>query len=152
VDRHALQMGLRQATLPARIQSLRWHGRSLIIDVAHNPQAAHFLARHLQESKFLGKTLAIFAMLKDKDIAATALAVKDCIDGWYVAGITHERGATCNEVARALTTAGIQAIRAFASIQAAFKQARADAGSSDRIVVFGSFHTAQAVLTYTQNE
>jgi dihydrofolate synthase/folylpolyglutamate synthase len=151
VDNEALRVGLQNASLPARIQTLRWEGLTLIIDVAHNPQAASLLAKYLQRTACSGKTLAVFAMLKDKDIAATALAIKNCIDRWYVAGITNARGATGEETAQALGCVGIHASKILRSIEMALIHAIFNAGLFDRVVVFGSFHTAEVVLKSIEN-
>src|SRR4030065_2563393 len=71
-----IRTGLLSARLPGRFQVLP--GKPpVILDVAHNPQAARILAQNLREQYVPGKTLAVFGMLSDKDIAAVIAAVKD---------------------------------------------------------------------------
>ena len=44
------------------------------------------------------KTYAVFAMLKDKDIAGVARALAAKVDVWLMAGINAPRGASADEV------------------------------------------------------
>ena len=45
-----------------------------VLDVAHNPEAAAVLAANLGESGYAPETIAVFGMLKDKDIAGVVRA------------------------------------------------------------------------------
>ena len=64
-----IRRGLAEVELPARFQVLP--GRpQVILDVAHNPQAAEVLAENLAVSGFAPETIAVCGMLRDKDIAA----------------------------------------------------------------------------------
>ena len=53
------------------------------------------------------KTYAVFAMLRDKDIAGVARALRPKVDVWLVAGIDAPRGASADEVVHALEAAGV---------------------------------------------
>ncbi len=79
----------------------------MILDVAHNPHAARSLAQNLASLPPCHKTFAVFAMLKDKDIAGVVRALKDHVDVWLVAGIHAPRGATAAEVATLLIAEGV---------------------------------------------
>jgi dihydrofolate synthase/folylpolyglutamate synthase len=138
--------GLLSAVIPGRFQVLP--GRPLrVLDVAHNPQAARALAMTLRQQPVAGRTLAVFAMLRDKDIAACAQAMSPLVDGWHVAGLSAERGATAEELVQALASAGVRApVQAHADVSAAYVAALAEANEADRIVVFGSFHTVGDIL------
>src|SRR5258707_7730767 len=64
-----VRRGLAEVSLPARFQVLP--GRpQVILDVAHNPQAAQVLADNLAASGFAPETIAVCGMLRDKDVAA----------------------------------------------------------------------------------
>ncbi len=142
-----IRAGLVQVETPARFQVLP--GRPVVIlDVAHNPQAAAALAANLAEmGRTGGRTLAVFAMLKDKDITGVVDAVKAGIDQWFIAPAGGARGAAVDTLARHLAAAGVTApVTACADVAAAYAQACDRAGETDRIAVFGSFLTVAAVM------
>jgi len=140
-----IRAGLLQADNPGRFQVLP--GRPVVIlDVAHNPQAARALAASLDSMGRTGRTLAVFAMLKDKDIAGVVNAVKSRIAHWFVAGLGGARGAGAADIERALAGAGVAAVTACDGVAAAYLQACDMAAENDRIVVFGSFNTVAAVM------
>jgi dihydrofolate synthase / folylpolyglutamate synthase len=140
-----VKRGLSTVRLAGRLQSLP--GRpAIVLDVAHNPHAARSLAEALGEMSFFERTFAVFAMLADKDIGGVVDAVRHRIDGWYVSAAQADRAASAEAVAGILADRGIEAVRTFATVDAALQAARREAGSNDRIVVFGSFHTVAEAL------
>ncbi|MDN5924610.1 MAG: bifunctional tetrahydrofolate synthase/dihydrofolate synthase, partial [Xanthomonadales bacterium] len=90
---------LAEVRVPARLQRIAGPPE-LIVDVAHNPQAARALADWLHSSPCQGRTLAVFSALADKDIPAIAAAVGMGIDHWYCCAIVDAgaRGLDANEV------------------------------------------------------
>jgi dihydrofolate synthase/folylpolyglutamate synthase len=137
-----IRRGLLEATVPGRFQVLP--GRpAVILDVAHNPHAARALAANLREMGQGGRTIAVFAMLADKDIDGVIAALSDVIDLWLVSGIDHPRGMSARALAAHVAGA---AHEVFPDIAAAFRHACQIAGESDRIAAFGSFHTVAEVM------
>lgn len=145
VSMEAVRRGLVEVQLAGRFQVIP--GRpQLILDVAHNPHAARSLAQNLA-SLPPAKTYAVFAMLKDKDMAGVARALDAQIDTWLVAGIDAPRGATAAELAQALQNAGVRgAIQTFDSVAATLRHACEAAGENDRIMAFGSFYTVAEAM------
>ena len=146
-----IRQGLLEATLPGRFHVLP--GRPVtVLDVAHNPGAAHALAINLASMGRPQKTYAVFAMLKDKDIVGVARALASKVDLWLTAGIDAPRGASANEATQALKAAGVtgagETIRTFPNSATAYAYACERATENDRICVFGSFHTVAEVLRY----
>ncbi|MBI2296245.1 MAG: bifunctional tetrahydrofolate synthase/dihydrofolate synthase [Betaproteobacteria bacterium] len=140
-----IRAGLLQAEIPGRFQVLP--GRpAVILDVAHNPHAARALAANLAAMGHRGRTLAVFAMLKDKDIAGVISALKAQLAHWFVAGLSGPRGTSAAELHQALAAAGIASATRCAGVAAAFTQACDMATENDRILVFGSFYTVAAVM------
>ena len=140
-----IRAGLLSARLPGRFQVLP--GKPMVVlDVAHNPQAAQILAQNLLDQYVSGKTLAVFGMLRDKDIAAVINAVKDSIDVWHVGGLEGPRGASGEVLAGLLADTGIQALHTHPDITQAYTAACHQAGENDRICAFGSFYTVAEVL------
>jgi dihydrofolate synthase/folylpolyglutamate synthase len=141
-----IKRGLTLVRLPGRLQVLP--GRpAVVLDVAHNPQAARALADGLGDMAFSENTLGVFAVLGDKDIGGVVDAMRARIDRWYVSAAQVERAAPAARVAEVLASRGLgQVTRSFATVASALEAARRDAGANDRIVVFGSFHTVAEAL------
>ena len=154
IARTAYARGVADAQLAGRLQRSDDGGIEIVIDVAHNPQAARELATWLRQSPATGRTLAVFAALGDKDIAGVVAAMADGIDGWFVAGLEEAgpRGLAIEAFAQRLEGSVAEAGEKFSSVGAALGAARAQAGQGDRILVFGSFHTAAAALKSLRNQ
>jgi dihydrofolate synthase/folylpolyglutamate synthase len=146
IDAGAIRRGLVEVVLPGRFQVLP--GRPIVVlDVAHNPQAAERLRESLARMGSFATTYAVFGMLKDKDIAGVAAALAGCVDRWLLAPLPGPRGATADELRGKLGAAGFSTpVEAFENIPAAYRYARERARADDRILVFGSFHTVGDVL------
>jgi dihydrofolate synthase/folylpolyglutamate synthase len=141
-----IRRGLLETDVAGRFQVLP--GRpAVILDVAHNPHAARGLAENLKRMGLFRETVAVFGMLRDKDIEGVVAAVKDHVTRWLVADIRERRGATAAQIREALVAAGVKGdIVAFENAGAAFREACRTATVNDRILVFGSFLTvAQAM-------
>jgi dihydrofolate synthase/folylpolyglutamate synthase len=141
-----VRRGLAEVVLPGRFQVLP--GRpQLILDVAHNPEAAQVLAENLAAAGFAAQTIAVFGMLRDKDIAGVARALARRVTRWHLASLGGPRGCSAAELARILDAAGVSGTHAqHESVAAAFTAARKDAGENDKIVAFGSFLTVAEVM------
>ena len=125
----AARRGLAEVELTGRFQFVP--GRpQLILDVAHNPHAARSLAQNLANLP-PAKTFAVFAMLKDKDMAGVVAALDAQIDVWLVAGIDAPRGATAAELAQVLERQGVRGeVVACPSIAQALHEASNRAGEN----------------------
>jgi dihydrofolate synthase/folylpolyglutamate synthase len=145
-----IRSGLLQAELAGRFQVLP--GRpQVILDVAHNPHAARALAASLGGMRAAGKTIAVFAMLKDKDIAGVVKAVEHCVTHWLVATAAGPRGAAAQQLAAELSRAGVAApVTQFDAVADAWRAACIIAAENDKILVFGSFLTVAAVMRERQ--
>ena len=141
-----IRRGLLEVELAGRFQVVP--GRpTVVLDVAHNPQAARVLAANLGDMAFHPATWAVFGMMGDKDIVGVIEAMRHRVDHWLPASLPGSRGATAAELARALSSAGAaSAVATFASAAEAFVHALSRAGEDDRIVASGSFLTVTAVL------
>lgn len=147
----AMRNGLTAVALQGRFQTISRASSGLpqvILDVAHNPHAARGLADNLRDSVGRhGKTIAVFAMLSDKDITGVLRAVGHQVDAWHVAGIPQPRGLPHDKLAALVREVLPQAqVSSTDTIAQAFLQACQSAGENDRIVAFGSFYTVADVL------
>jgi len=140
-----LRRGLAEVGLPGRFQVLP--GRpAVVLDVGHNPHAAAVLADNLSDLGPCSRTWAVFGMLRDKDIAGVVSLLTGRVDQWLVCTLPPPRGARAAELAQVLRQAGVDAVREFENPAAAYTAACAEAAESDRIIVFGSFHTVAEVI------
>ncbi|MDR1163874.1 MAG: bifunctional tetrahydrofolate synthase/dihydrofolate synthase [Candidatus Accumulibacter sp.] len=148
VPESALRRGLSEIDLPGRFQVLP--GRPVVVlDVAHNPQAASVLAENLREMGSFEKTFAVVGMLEDKDIAGVLRALAQEVDFWLPVSLDVPRGASASVLARFLESLGGEVLHAD-SPEDAFFRAIGQAGENDRILIFGSFFTVAPVLRATR--
>lgn len=146
VSMEAVRRGLVEVQLAGRFQFVPGKP-ALILDVAHNPHAARSLAQNLSSLPSCPHTYAVFAMLKDKDIAGVVVALDAHIDSWLIAGIDSARGATVREMEQVLEQGRVRGeIRDFSNIAEALRYAYNAAGENDRILAFGSFYTVAEVM------
>jgi len=143
VSQQAVREGLLRARIEARFQVLPG-SPALILDVAHNPQAAEALAATLDQHPCRGRTHAVFAMLRDKDAAGVVEQIGSRIDRWYLAPTSGPRGMdvqTLASIVQQVPTIAGRAVGPFESVPDALAAARSTATADDRILVFGSFVT-----------
>ena len=120
----------------------------MILDVAHNPHAAAALAANLAQMTGYRNTLAVFSMLKDKDVSGVARALRGHVDHWLVASLEGARALPVAELEQHLRAAGVTVpITICANIAEACDRAYQMAGDGDRILAFGSFLTVAAAMT-----
>ncbi|HEY7986502.1 MAG TPA: bifunctional tetrahydrofolate synthase/dihydrofolate synthase [Methylophilaceae bacterium] len=151
VDQPFIRAGLLKASLQGRFQKIS-DFPEVIVDVAHNPQAAQGLAQNLRNNSHLGRTIAVFAMLADKDMAGVVSMMQEEIDVWYVAGIQQGRGAGHEKLAQEVHKVLPQAsLFSFATVAEAYMEACRSAHENDRIIIFGSFYTVADVLRASIN-
>jgi dihydrofolate synthase/folylpolyglutamate synthase len=142
----SIQKGITLTLLPGRFQEVKTMP-SLIFDVAHNPQAARSLSHNLKTHVVLGKTIAVFSILKDKDIFGVIQVLNLDIDAWFIAEIQNERAASIETISNAIQKINPSAhIEAFKNIQEAYQFASKEVTRNDRIIVFGSFFTVADIM------
>lgn len=145
VGQEAVRTGLTTVRLAGRFQQIPGPP-ALILDVAHNPEAAHSLAAMLADQPCAGRTLAVFGIMADKDAAGVAASLLRQVDGWYLAAPAVTRAMPAPSLAKVLESLGAEQARVCANMSQALASARAEAGAMDRILVFGSFFTVAEVI------
>lgn len=153
-DAAAIAAGVRGASVAARLQRLVKAGApDLIVDVAHNPQAAQVLARWLVAHPPRGRNIAVFGALNDKDVASIVAPLAAQVGQWFVAGLDGEtaRGFSAADLVSRVRAceAGFTA-QAQPNVPAALDAAMKDARPQDRMLAFGSFFVAAAALQWAQ--
>ena len=146
ISEQAIRMGLSQVKLAGRFQRIKGNVEQ-ILDVTHNEQGAKNLAELLIEIPTTGRTFAVLGMLKDKDAASIAEVLNSSIDQWFLGRLEGDRGMTSEQLSQQLGRfIGSNKLQELDSIEQAYKQAWKSAEKGDRILIFGSFHTVEAVL------
>jgi dihydrofolate synthase/folylpolyglutamate synthase len=148
LPRLAFSDGIERANVGGRLQRFERDGVEIVVDVGHNPQAASALADWLRTAPASGRVIAVYAALSDKDVVGVVEALAPVVDVWQLAGLADAgpRGGDVESFAARLagTRAG-DGVR-HATVVEALAAARARALPGDRVLVFGSFHTAAAAL------
>ena len=94
-----------------------------------------------------GKTIAVFAILNDKDLNGIVELIRPYVDQWYISEVKSPRAMEVNRVEQAIGEFGQSfEIKSFDTVEQAYLQAQNDAHKGDRILVFGSIFTVSEVL------
>lgn len=148
LDARACAEGVAAAVLPGRLQRMDRAGVEVVVDVAHNPQAARELAAWLHARPAAGTTAAVLAMLGDKDAGEVVRILAPHVARWHLAGLQDvARGQDVEAFAARLAGTAAQGGSRDARVGAALQRALDTASAGDRVLVCGSFHTAAAALT-----
>ena len=146
ISEQHIRTGLTTVKLAGRFQRLPGDIEQ-IFDVTHNQQGAENLVKLLADTPCKGRTIAVLAMLKDKDVSALVSILEKSIDLWYVAGLQGSRGMTGHDLAIQVTEiVGEDKVFDHKIVVDAYQQAMQEAQKGDRVLTFGSFHTVESVL------
>jgi len=143
----AISAGLQAASPSARLQPLGGDP-PVFVDVGHNPQAARALAAWL-DLQPPTHVHAVYGALADKDVAGVIDALGARIDHWHLAGLEQAspRGLAVQGLAGILQrTLPGAAFHTYADVPSALAGARGAARLGERVLAFGSFFVASAVL------
>ena len=152
LDESDLRKVLQTTRLPGRMQWLTGDKR-VLLDVAHNPNAACYLKSYLQsqQSKSRGTGIhAVVGMFADKDCESVFSILSDCVDHWHLTDMDDPRAATRVELlaslsARLSAQSGC-AVSTYGKVANAYSSALEAASEDDLVLVFGSFPVVAGVL------
>ncbi len=146
VTEQAVRCGLSQASLQGRFQLLNG-SVPVLLDVAHNPQAIQTLVDYLDRHFATVKIHAVFAMMKDKDIASVLTMMADKISNWYLAPLSNPRAADEALLLDYFKQQNLQNIHCgYTDVAATVNDAKKQAHKGDLILVFGSFFLVSEYL------
>jgi len=129
--------------LAGRLQTL-CNEPLVVLDVAHNPQSASYLASQLPVIAKGRKIVAVCAMLSDKDVSASLAPLMDKISYWHISGLNHPRGDDGSALAEFLQHQ--QNVQRHASVKQAYAAAFNSLDNQTMLIVFGSFFTVAETL------
>jgi len=153
IAEQSIREGLAQARLKGRLQPVQLGQVSATVDVAHNPEAAGYLARWLSQRPCDGQVHLVLGMLADKDIEAVVQILAPVIDVWHPVSLDVPRGAGRERLEAALLGAGIarDRIRGADSVDSAVRQLQS-MPAADRLLLAGSFFTVAQALELAEQE
>ncbi len=134
----AIRAGLVRLRLPGRFE----RRGNVVLDVAHNVEAARVLADNLR-SLAPGGFRFVIGMLSDKPVEGFAEALAPLAAKVHAAALPPPRGLGAATLAARLARAGVP-VEAHDSVARALRAARAEAGDAGTVVVCGSFLTVAA--------
>ncbi|NLW03690.1 MAG: bifunctional tetrahydrofolate synthase/dihydrofolate synthase [Pseudomonadaceae bacterium] len=140
----AIKQGLAKAKLTGRMQ----REGAWLLDVAHNPEAASYLASRLAEQG-KKKRLGLVGMMADKDMKTSLMPLLPWIDAWVVTSLPLPRAVKADKLATLLQTLGAEVLVADSDVQGdlAFATAcQALQAGYEEVLVMGSFFTLAQVL------
>ena len=151
VDVTCLAEVYQQVRLPGRMQILKANQRSWLLDVAHNPAAAEFLVRQLQQRHIVPKAV-VCGMLADKDHKGVFKAISQAFDvPWFLLDTAGERGLSASSL-RATLPETLQVN--FSSQTSLVEDLSSATQPGDVILVLGSFYvveqTSQRLCTFAE--
>ena len=148
----SIRKGLSTVNLAGRFQLISGVKPEVLLDVAHNPQAARALAQSLKQMFPNRKIHAVFSIMGDKDIEGVLLPMKSIIDRWYMSPLNMPRAASEHDINKAFTACSIVPHgRRFTGFRTAFEAAKQDCSDNHLIVIFGSFFLVAKYLTDISN-
>ncbi|QCI15858.1 bifunctional tetrahydrofolate synthase/dihydrofolate synthase [Buchnera aphidicola] len=125
----------------------------IIIDVAHNPSAALFLSKQINNINNIhirGKIYAILGVLRDKDILGIINYLKNKINYWYITPLQTSRTVTKKQLKSICSK--ISNISIVNNLQEGYKKALILAKKEDAILIFGSFFIVSEFFSLTMNK
>lgn len=138
LDRSVWPRGIERARPRGRIEERDVGGVRWVFDVAHNPAAARVLAEALAKRPVGGRTIAIVAMMEDKDHEGVLGPLIPAVHHWLLTRAGGDRGAAPETLAAVLERGSTASICLDAAEALESAGTRAEPG--DRIVIFGSFY------------
>jgi dihydrofolate synthase/folylpolyglutamate synthase len=150
IDDASIRNGLLEAKLEGRLEAIS-EDPYIILDSAHNPEAAGRLAETLSELFPHKKMIIVAGMMGDKDIAGILKPLLGISDYMVLTSPEGERAASPdelkNEAAGLMNSAGMKPakVTAAGSIAEALDRAKRVSGADSVICVTGSFYTTGKV-------
>ncbi|MCA1767918.1 MAG: bifunctional tetrahydrofolate synthase/dihydrofolate synthase [Idiomarina sp.] len=149
----AIRDGIARATLPGRMQSYFCKGCEVLVDVAHNPQAAAYASQYLNKFYPEHKIFSVVGMLSDKDHAGVVKALVSEVDNWYLGSLSEPRGETAEQLGinSKLPKKSYEKLesveQAFTEALRAAQQWQANGGKA-LVFGFGSFYTVARISAH----
>ena len=142
VEEDSIRVGLKTARLEARFQVVS-REPLIVLDVAHNREAAVVLARTLRSHIDGQRWHAVMSMYADKPIEAVADQLGKLITHWHLYALQGSRAASTEELAGRIKAGCVDSeITRYEGFDAAYESAISAVEEGGGVVIFGSFEVA----------
>lgn len=153
-DADAIKRGVANASVAGRMDTFTHKDRRFILDVAHNPQSAQYLAAHLSQEQ--GPVQLILGMLADKDCQQVMVSLSSVVDQWHLVTLDVPRGQTAEALkGRLPQEVESHQVCCYGSVEKAISCLLDDTPQGENsgvIVVAGSFFTVGAAYRALNRE
>tara|TARA_B100001059_G_C17800799_1_gene566049 strand:- start:421 stop:1716 length:1296 start_codon:yes stop_codon:yes gene_type:complete len=145
-DQGLLKNALCDTLIPGRFQYLQ-HSPDIILDVAHNEDAAKSLATNIERLGYKNIHV-VLGVLADKDVYSIVKPFSLLINHWHIGTISSERGMNAEEIKFRIRSLFKNkfSIETYNSITEAYHGAINQQDDNTLILVYGSFYTVSEVL------
>jgi dihydrofolate synthase / folylpolyglutamate synthase len=150
LDSEIVRASLAEVRVPGRVEVLR-RRPLVVVDGAHNPDAAASLRSALEESFTWNRLVLVIGMLGDKDFSGVADVLGPVADVTIATRSTSPRAAPAEQLAKEFARVASEP-RVAATVEGAIAQAIELAADDDLVLVTGSFTTvaeARAAVLHT---
>lgn len=141
VPDESLAEALAGAHLAGRMELHRYGAQEVLLDVAHNPAAAEFLARQLTARWPGRRYVALYGALEDKDASGVMAALADLVEHWLLVPTQGWRGQPAEALATRIDAK--DGVEVCASMAAALDRALSLCEPGNGILAFGSFSAVE---------
>jgi len=146
-DFAAIDNGLANAAALGRLQNVQYKSLPLVLDVAHNPQSAQYLAESLAAQNLTGKVHMVLGVLGDKDCEGVIKALAPVVAHWHFVALDVYRGQSAEQLGRWLENGmANQSCHYYDNMISALDAVERECSSAQQVVVAGSFVTVSQVL------
>jgi dihydrofolate synthase/folylpolyglutamate synthase len=146
VPETAIREGLVQTRWPGRLEVVAQDPR-VLLDGAHNPDAARILAQTLKQTRGNGRLILVLGIMADKDVDAVLARLLPLAQTVVFTRPQYFRAADVEDLAARAKAYNLEVIK-IPQVAAAIRRAQDLAGPKDRIVVSGSLYTVGEAKEY----
>ena len=145
-NQELLRNALCDTMIPGRFQYLQ-HSPDIILDVAHNEDAAKSLAKNIKRLGYKNIHV-VLGILADKDVYSIVKPFSLLVNHWHIGTISSERGMNAEEIKFRIKSLFKNkfSIETYDSISAAYYRAVNQQDDNTLILVYGSFYTVSEAL------
>ena len=145
-NQELLRNALCDTMIPGRFQYLQ-HSPDIILDVAHNEDAAKSLATNIKRLGYKNIHV-VLGILADKDVYSIVKPFSLLVNHWHIGTISSERGMNAEEIKFRIKSLFKNkfSIETYDSISAAYYRAVNQQDDNTLILVYGSFYTVSEAL------
>lgn len=137
ISSHAIQVGLRQAKLPGRMEVIS-QAPWVVLDIAHNQPAVEYVAQQWLQRSVRGKRYAIFGTMSDKDIDGMIRVLASVVDHWLLVTLPVQRSASKKQLQDCFAELHHTL---YDNVESARSSLNLMLTSADSVLIFGSCYT-----------